>query len=318
MSDPRRLVEEGHLGAALLHAARTLDAQRSRERKIALLGTAGATATAAALLGTDMLPKSAVKLLIGKWVAVSLVVGAIGGVTLVLALSPAPPGTLGDRSPRGAVAPYVAPSAVLVAARGTAVLPRAPSEEVGPAALAPPVVAPLPPVEPSRPQSSGASTAGTAAAPASPSGARRSEHEAPAPDEPLLATRPPAGEAVDARELHAAVPGSAAEPPASAPAADPALAEEVAALQQVRIALAAGQPARALAALDAHDRRFPRGLLGIEAEVLRIEALARSGSAGVASARARRFIDAHPNTPYARRVQAIAGEEPRSGERVAP
>jgi outer membrane protein assembly factor BamD (BamD/ComL family) len=85
------------------------------------------------------------------------------------------------------------------------------------------------------------------------------------------------------------------------------LTEEVAAILSVRAALRQGQAARALALLDDHDRRFPRGTLGIEVELLRIEALALSGATGEARARAQRFIALHPDTPYVRRARVHAG-----------
>jgi hypothetical protein len=59
--------------------------------------------------------------------------------------------------------------------------------------------------------------------------------------------------------------------------ASSALADEIAALDGAREALASGDAPRALRALDAHDRAFPRGALSPEATVLRIEALARRG-----------------------------------------
>ena len=107
------------------------------------------------------------------------------------------------------------------------------------------------------------------------------------------------------------------EPPAPAPPPS-LLADEVAALREARAALGAGQPSRALAALAAHEQRFPHGLLGIEAEVLRIEALAQAGDASAARTRAQRFVAAHPNTPYARRVQVHAGDALKPEERANP
>jgi hypothetical protein len=91
------------------------------------------------------------------------------------------------------------------------------------------------------------------------------------------------------------------------------LAEEVSSLREAREALAAGQTQRALAALDAYLQRFPGGHLGLEAEELRIEALARSGQGAAASTRARAFLATHPQSPYAHRLRAIAfpnGETP--------
>jgi hypothetical protein len=103
----------------------------------------------------------------------------------------------------------------------------------------------------------------------------------------------------------AAATNSPAEP-AQAGAAEPGLAEEVAALREARNAVAAGRSTAALAALDAYGQRFPRGRLSLEAEVLRIEALSRGGSRSAAAARAKSFLAAYPNNPYAHRVRALA------------
>lgn len=104
-------------------------------------------------------------------------------------------------------------------------------------------------------------------------------------------------------------PAAAAHPPAEpAQVALPesGLAEEVAALHEARNAVAAGRSTAALAALDAYGKRFPRGRLSLEAEVLRIEALSRGGSRAAAAARAKSFLAAYPNNPYAHRVRALA------------
>lgn len=93
---------------------------------------------------------------------------------------------------------------------------------------------------------------------------------------------------------------------AAAGATEPGLSAEVAALREAREALAAGRSRQALTALDAYGQRFPRGRLGLEAEVLRIEALARGGSSAAAAARAKSFLAAHPDNPYAHRVRALA------------
>ncbi|MRG96258.1 outer membrane protein assembly factor BamD [Polyangium spumosum] len=97
--------------------------------------------------------------------------------------------------------------------------------------------------------------------------------------------------------------------PAPSASADRAarLAAELQALRVAREALASGDGARALGALDDYDARFPRGHLALEAEVLRIEALSRAGDVS-AAARARRFLEAHPQSPYAERLRALAGE----------
>lgn len=84
------------------------------------------------------------------------------------------------------------------------------------------------------------------------------------------------------------------------------LAAELRALRVAREALASGDGPRALVALDDYAARFPRGHLALEAEVLRIEALSRAGDASAAD-RARRFLEAHPQSPYAERLRPLAG-----------
>jgi hypothetical protein len=82
------------------------------------------------------------------------------------------------------------------------------------------------------------------------------------------------------------------------------LAQEVAALDLARSAALAHEPTRVLKLLDAYQREFPRGALGPEAQVLRIEALAGSAQADKARALAQRFLIADPTGPLAERVRA--------------
>jgi TolA-binding protein len=130
------------------------------------------------------------------------------------------------------------------------------------------------------------------------------------------------------RPAAARVPGLASKPapvepePAKAAGPEPAprarsvrstparstLADELAALDAARAALQAGDGARALGLLSDHARKFPRGRLHLEAEVLRIEALARTGNRAAAASRARRFLDRHPNSVLAPRLRRYAGE----------
>jgi hypothetical protein len=60
--------------------------------------------------------------------------------------------------------------------------------------------------------------------------------------------------------------------------------------------------------LDAYDRSAPRGALRLEAEVLRIDALSRSGRLQQAQVRARAFLARYPNSALAARVRRIAGQ----------
>ena len=71
-------------------------------------------------------------------------------------------------------------------------------------------------------------------------------------------------------------------------------------LGDAKRALEAGQTAAAFAALAAHDRRFPHGMLAQEAAALRVEATARSGDRATAAALSRAFEATYPGQPPAR------------------
>lgn len=115
--------------------------------------------------------------------------------------------------------------------------------------------------------------------------------------------------AISINDLPDAEPRRDTASPKASAAAEPedTLAEEVASLADARRALAEGKGRAALAALAAHQAKFPKGRLGVEAEVLRIEALAASGDKRAASEAAERFESLHPKSPYAARVRAVTG-----------
>ncbi|WP_437940482.1 hypothetical protein [Sorangium sp. So ce341] len=117
-----------------------------------------------------------------------------------------------------------------------------------------------------------------------------------------------------------AAPGSAAPGPAASARAAPAasspraperntstLASELALLDTARRALRSGDPAAALALLDRHARDFADAQLADEAAAIRVEALASQGDRAGARAAARRFLEAHPGSPHADRVESAAG-----------
>jgi hypothetical protein len=91
------------------------------------------------------------------------------------------------------------------------------------------------------------------------------------------------------------------------PASAPPLTAELAALDAARTSLSHADPAAALAALDGYARDFPRGRLKLEAEVLRIGALAKSGQTDAARKRAETFLRLHPDSVLASRVRSYAG-----------
>lgn len=79
---------------------------------------------------------------------------------------------------------------------------------------------------------------------------------------------------------------------------DTDLAGERALIERARMALARGQAASALEALDAHRAQYPRGRLGEEREALAIQALSAAGRSAEARKRADAFVRVHPNSVF--------------------
>ncbi len=112
----------------------------------------------------------------------------------------------------------------------------------------------------------------------------------------------------------APAPARAIEPPAIRPltparAAGPtnsALRAELVALDSIRSSLARDDAAGALSLLSVYFRTFPRGRLHPEAEVLRIDALAKAGRMSAAKQQAREFLKRRPNSVLAARVRRYA------------
>jgi hypothetical protein len=90
----------------------------------------------------------------------------------------------------------------------------------------------------------------------------------------------------------------------------PSIAGEIETLDRVRGLLAKGDARGALSELDHYRAASPRGALTQEAELLRIEGLARSGNAKAARGLAMRFLLKHPGTPHEKRVRALVGDLP--------
>lgn len=132
---------------------------------------------------------------------------------------------------------------------------------------------------------------------------------------PPARAKAPVAPAELAAPLPAATPAvSAVSPPARvAPlvtgkqTASEALRLELAQLEAARSKLKSGRSEEALALLDAYQRSAPRGALRLEAEVLRIDALSRSGRTELAKSRARAFLERHPRSVLAARVRRLAG-----------
>ena len=145
---------------------------------------------------------------------------------------------------------------------------------------------------------------------------------APAPRE----VTPPASHGPHIGVLEGA-PGKADKvaPPAASPAPSPVanaskgssenapsversdLREEIRAIDAVRSALSAHNPALALSLLRRYSSTFPNGTFGQEATVLRVEALEQSGQHQKAQALSREFQSKHPTSPLSERLSRQSG-----------
>ena len=76
----------------------------------------------------------------------------------------------------------------------------------------------------------------------------------------------------------------------------------------------AHEPARALALLDEHARKFPAGVLGEEAEAERVRALCDAGRGAEARALAAKFVAAHPRSIHVARVESACAVATPAGE----
>jgi hypothetical protein len=116
---------------------------------------------------------------------------------------------------------------------------------------------------------------------------------------------PAAGDEAAADTSPAPQSGSAAKAKPKAKAGDASqLGDEVAALDSARKAMA-DDPDKALEAIEKYQDRFEGGVLGQEAEVLRIEALAKAGKLDQAKALGQAFLAKHPSSPLAKRVRSV-------------
>jgi hypothetical protein len=91
------------------------------------------------------------------------------------------------------------------------------------------------------------------------------------------------------------------------PRLDPAMSAEAALLWEARNVVDS-DPAHALVLLHRHAVRFPKPLLGMEREVLVIEALDRSGRRAEAVERAEQLLAASPGAFYRRRLERLIGQ----------
>jgi hypothetical protein len=99
-----------------------------------------------------------------------------------------------------------------------------------------------------------------------------------------------------------APPAATVNPPAN-PARE--ITDEIQLLERAQAAAARGRGEEALSLVALHRRDFPQGRFSVEMSVVEIEALAGSGLVEQAVARGERFLESHPGSPYARRVEAV-------------
>ncbi len=133
--------------------------------------------------------------------------------------------------------------------------------------------------------------------------------EAPAALAPPAASAAPPSLAVEALPVATIDPSRTARhhaDPAPSSAPPPALAQQIAELDRARGALAAGDAPGAERLALACERRFPDGALRQEAEVVRIDAIARQGDADRARRAAESFLAKYPGSPHAAHVRTFA------------
>lgn len=154
------------------------------------------------------------------------------------------------------------------------------------------------------PSWAGASSA--AAHETSPARAPGDTTQAPGVSSPLpVATTshaPAIGPHPSLRAVSAPGPGAPLHRP---PSAD--VAAEVRLLGEAHAAMRSGDEARAMALLDEHARRYPRGALGEEREAARIAALCALGRTSDARDAADAFLRSAPQSPLAGPVRASCG-----------
>lgn len=101
-----------------------------------------------------------------------------------------------------------------------------------------------------------------------------------------------------------------ANPPVQRSSPSPARSADESTLLRQAQAQLKSNPARALALTQEHRRRFPKGVLAQEREVIAIDALARLGQGSEAQKRARDFDERYPGSAHQRRVESATKPAP--------
>jgi hypothetical protein len=270
----------------LREAKRRSSPAGAKARAVAALLTASASASLVIALGRHLVT---LKLWAKSGAGISTIVAMIGGSAIIAAMVYGSVGVarLGLESPAApsSAAPESTTDRALVESTSTGEVPRVDH--------LPGLPAPAP-LAPSTGPSTRPSTRNPNTGPTTASLSRRS-----APSQPAAPMAPALG-----------APTTAASETTSPTGGLGQLGRENALIQTAQSALRRGDSQSAFEALDQHGRLFgASGALASEAEVLRIEALARTGRRAEAEHRARVLITSHPSSSLVRRVRVILGRD---------
>jgi hypothetical protein len=119
--------------------------------------------------------------------------------------------------------------------------------------------------------------------------------------EPTDGARAPRARVVAAESRENAAPSASVAPIGS-------VSEEARLLRAARAESKNASTSRALALLDEHERRFPRGVLGDERELFAIELLIRAGKRAEASERLNELRTRSPSSPYLGIAERMLGD----------
>lgn len=89
------------------------------------------------------------------------------------------------------------------------------------------------------------------------------------------------------------------------PKPEPSLEDELLLFKQAKAAADSGRANDALSLLDRYAKEFPNGVLRLEAQVVRAEALCSAGRTSAANKLRDRFVDGHPSHPLASRMRDV-------------
>jgi TolA-binding protein len=118
---------------------------------------------------------------------------------------------------------------------------------------------------------------------------------------PTKLAEAPQSEVAEAKKETEAPEAKPAGPSPTVDAADP----EHELLESARGQLSSGDAAGALTSLEHMRKRFPKGNLAQDRELLRIEALKAKGQRTAAKTAARKFAKAHPNNPHLSELESL-------------